>query len=405
MLNKADDIIVLFHKHLQGELSDAEKKELDDLLAGNENARRVFDRINSDEEFTGRLKEFYSTRNSITEEELQRVFRKTIAPAKVVQMTAPKRSYLKWMAAASVLLIAMLSYFLLFNNKETTTGPLVKTPSPSNDVAPGTYKAKLTLADGSVIILDSAALGQLAQQGNTTITNKDGQLIYDASKTGAALSGYNILATAIGESYAAVLADGSKVWLNSGSSIKYPVVFAGNERPVEITGEAFFEVAKNPKKPFRVSINNNAGKLCEVEVVGTQFNVMAYADEPRIQTTLLEGAIAITNAKDNAKKLLTPGQQATIDAAGNMNLLNEVNTDAVIAWKNQDFYFKNNDIKTVMRQLARWYGISVSYQSELPERTFSGQISRNRNLSDVMEILKKANVHFSIKESEVTILQ
>jgi len=269
----------------------------------------------------------------------------------------------------------------------------------TNDVAPGSYKAKLTLADGSVVVLDSAA-GELAKQGNVSVKNENGQLVYNAQGKNTKVL-YNTLSTSNGESYSTLLADGSRIWLNSGSSVKYPVAFGGDERVIEASGEIFLEVAKDAKLPFKVQVLQDAVKRCEVQVLGTSFNVMAYPDESQIETTLIEGKIAF--ATGSMKKLLVPGQQIALNSQDNVEVSNDVNTDMITAWKNQDFYFKSNDLKTIMRHLARWYGIEVQYEGKTTNERFTGQISRNKNLSEVLRMIEQSGVSFKIEGKKVTV--
>lgn len=399
MLSKADDIIVLFSKHLQGELSDAEKKELDDLLASSENIRQMFARINSEDEFISRLNNFYSKRSSVTEEEMQNAFRKTLESTNVVRINSRKKLWFKWVAAASVLLIAGASYFIFFNSKETVKDQTAISQPTTSDVAPGSFKAKLTLADGRTIILDSAAMGELARQGNAVVINKDGQIIYTpANGIDKDEVLYNMLSTARGETYSTVLADGSKVWLNAASSIRYPVTFSGNSRKVEITGEAYFEVAKDVSKPFHVAVNGTT-----VEVLGTHFNVNAYNEEPEIKTSLLEGKVKVTS-QSKQSQILIRGQQASVSDAGAIELVKDANVQGAIAWKNGIFNFQSRDMQAVMRQLALWYDVEVVYESSAVQGKITGNIERNIPLSKVLSNLEKmVNAKFTIQGKKIIV--
>lgn len=232
----------------------------------------------------------------------------------------------------------------------------------TNDVKPGSYKATLTLADGSTVVLDTATQGELVQQGNTIVLNKDGKLVYEASKVSNEIGkevAYNTLSTARGQIYSIVLPDGSHVWLNSQSSIRYPVAFTGKERKVEITGEAYFEVEKDAVRPFKVNARD-----MDLQVLGTMFNVNGYNDEDNIKVTLIEGSIRLTTGKNKA--LLKPGQQAQVEL-NKISVNTDVDVDKAIAWKNGQFFFNKADFKTVMRQLARWYDVEVVYQRNVPK--------------------------------------
>ncbi len=266
-----------------------------------------------------------------------------------------------------------------------------------NDIAPGSNKAVLTLANGRQIILNNARNGSLAAQGNTDFIKKgEGRLVYNAKantdKATAELA-YNTISTPRGGQYQVVLPDGSHVWLNAASSIRFPAAFTGKDREVAITGEAYFEVAHNKVKPFRVSVNGQT-----VEVLGTHFNINAYTDEPSMKTTLLEGRVRIT--KDNRVAMLKPGEQATIAGAGNFKI-ETVNTEEAVAWKDGLFQFKDATLLIVMRQLSRWYDVRVEYEGNMPKTVFSGKLHRNVNASQVLEILKYFNVNFRIEGTGV----
>jgi len=269
-----------------------------------------------------------------------------------------------------------------------------------NDFLPGKNTAILTLADGSTIVLDSAKNGALTSQGNTKVIKlNNGQLAYSSSgATNEVL--YNTMSTPRGGQYKLVLSDGSKVWLNAASSIHYPTSFPGNERKVEITGEAYFEVAHDAKKPFKVSVNN-----MEVQVLGTHFNVNAYRDERTINTTLLEGSVKVT--KGSSMSILKPGQQAIIQQAGDdkkITVENNIDVEAVIAWKNGYFSFTNADMTAVMRQISRWYDVDIVYEGKIPDRKFGGEISRNLNASQALKILQASKVHFRIEGKKIIVL-
>jgi len=304
-------------------------------------------------------------------------------------------------AAASILVLVLAGYFLFFNKPVTEDRPRGTTSAPLPDVAPGQYKAKLTISDGSSIILDSAAQGQLVKQGNTQVFNRNGQLIYDSSsnKQGASLI-YNTLSTARGEIYSTILADGSRVWLNSASSVKFPVTFTGKERVIEITGEAYLEVApqyaKNGKDrvPFIVKTADQ-----QIAVLGTHFNINAYTEENSTRTTLLEGSVRVSSG--NRSVLIKPGEQSVLQ---NGFTVNAVNVNDVIAWKNGFFFYRHASIKEVMRQIARWYNVDVVYEGVDPEQTYTGKIDRNLPLSEVLKILEQTKVHFRIEGMKVTIL-
>lgn len=292
-------------------------------------------------------------------------------------------------AASVILLLALGAWFFFF--RETTDQQPITRQQPI-DINPGTYKARLTLADGRTIVLDSAASGELAKQGNTSVINKDGQIIYN-SDPGVNSQGelYNTLSTTYGETYSTVLADGSKVWLNSASSIKFPVAFAGNERRVEITGEAYFEIAKDPAKKFIVSSGNLV-----TEVFGTHFNINSYEDEAGTKVTLFEGSVRVTESTSHDSRLLKPGQQTQV-TANRLSVTNDVNTNEVIAWKEGLFHFESTDLKTILRQFARWYNIEIIYQVPVSNEKFFIIMGRNTTLSNVLKSLQANEIKFRIE--------
>ncbi|WP_276347641.1 FecR family protein [Daejeonella sp. JGW-45] len=298
------------------------------------------------------------------------------------------RLYVKLASAAAVLLfIGFGAYFLRLPEES-----VVQKVDRVSDLLPGGKKAVLTLSDGSRIILDDISNGRLAVQGNITISkSSDGQIIYDASGAlqSAPEQGYNTISTPRGGEYQVILPDGSKVWLNSASSIYFPTTFSDEHRSVTLTGEAYFEVAKNPGRPFKVSANG-----MEVSVLGTHFNLMAYDDEASVKATLLEGSIRVSSGRSSA--LVKPGEQAEMHAK-NISV-NQTDVEQAVAWKNGYFYFRNTDIKSVMRQLSRWYDVEVEYAGDTPETVFSGKMYRNVNASKLLDILSYFKVNFRLEE-------
>lgn len=277
-----------------------------------------------------------------------------------------------------------------------------------NDVQPGGNKAILTLADGSSIVLDSATDGTLSVQGNTRVLKvAGGRLAYQPARGAAADPVYNTISTPKGGQYQIELPDGSKVWLDAGSSLRFPTTFRGKDREVQLSGEAYFEVAGNPLRPFAVSVfSHEPGKseeLQKVVVLGTQFNVMAYADESQVKTTLLEGAVRINGFRE---KILKPGEQAllTRDHASGLQVIDDADVDAAVAWKNGYFDFNKADIQAIMRQLSRWYDVEVSFRGNgSKDRVFFGGIQRNLPLSSIFNILERSGVQFSIDGKKVVV--
>ena len=315
-------------------------------------------------------------------------------------------------AAAVIIVVLSVGGYFIFNDHPIKPIAKTETQQLKKDLPPGGNKAILTLANGTQIILDSAGNGALTQQGNTKIIKLDnGQLSYNSlnEKPGKVL--YNTISTPRGGQYQVVLADGSKVWLNAASSLRFPTSFTGKEREIALTGEGYFEVAHNAAKPFKVAVNG-----IEVQVLGTHFNINAYDDEATIKTTLLEGSVKV--GKGSASKMIRPGEQAQIENHGNSHLaggqtLNPkiivqlVDVDAVVAWKNGRFIFQGNNIQSVMRQLARWYNMDVNYQGNVTDEEFVGVINRSRyeNISQILEMLEKTRtVSFAINGHNVTVM-
>lgn len=306
-------------------------------------------------------------------------------------------------SAAAVLILAAALFYWLHRkkDKEAVIKEEVKTAA-QQDVAPGKANALLTLANGSMIVLDSNRNGQLARQGGAVVLNENNTLKYREEPGLPKVVLYNTVSTANAQTYTMVLSDGSKVWLNTGASIRFPVVFTGNERRVAITGEAYFEVAHNAGKPFIVHVSGKQGKEIDVQVLGTHFNINAYHDEAAIKTTLLEGSVKIKY--NNYQTLLKPGQQSQV-GSGTPQVINNVSVEAVTAWKNGKIIFENADIDAVMRQLTRWYNIEVVYEGAKPAQRFIGPLDRNISLSRVVFILEyMTGIHFRIDGRKLIVL-
>lgn len=279
-----------------------------------------------------------------------------------------------------------------------------------NDVKPGGNKAVLVLSNGQTIVLDSAGLGTLAvQAGMKVIKLSNGRLLYQpAVDIGDSVPVYNTISTPRGGQYELVLQDGTRVWLNSESSLRYPTVFTGKERSVELSGEAYFEVAPRAVSPFKIYMldqSSDGRNRKEIDVLGTNFNVMAYQEEKVVRTTLVEGALSIGDKLN--KRLLRPGQQAEwlSGPETQVKITDDVDVDAAIAWKNGFFSFDRCDIHRIMRQLSRWYDLKVIYNGRgvAKSKVFWGGIQKNLPLSDVLRILEKGGVEFSIDGNNVTV--
>lgn len=318
-----------------------------------------------------------------------------------------------WQIAASLLILLGAGAWFAMNRTSTGNAvPIITAEAETKPILPGGNKATLTLADGTTIVLDTASNTTLAQEGNTRIIKlNNGQLTYkDADKLTTAATGlYNTIRTPNGGQYQVILPDGTHAWLNAASVLRFPITFTGNERKVQLSGEAYFDVAKNSAMPFRVvTINEESHELSRVEVLGTSFNVNAYNNEPSIKTTLVDGKVKVSSADTTMRPvILTHSMQASLyqDQQRSRNIMvREVDTDDVIAWKNGLFNFNNADIKTVMRQIARWYDVEVVYEGNLPNEKFEGEIPRNSTLAEVFKILELSAVHFKVEGRKVTVM-
>lgn len=310
---------------------------------------------------------------------------------------APRKKSIVWYripAAAAVLALLLWGVYSL-TRPASMPVPTASKTAPQ-DIPAGGNKATLTLANGSRIVLDDTGEGTVASQGGISIhKTNNGQLVYTITGNNQQTdTGYNTIQTPNGGQYQVNLPDGSKVWLNAATSLTFPAAFGANGRTVDLNGEAYFEVAAMPNaQPFTVKVND-----LTVDVLGTQFNIMAYADEKNSHTTLLTGAVRVT--KGGAGKVLQPGQQAI---AGADLQVREADTEAAVAWKNGMTVFSNADIHSIMRQIARWYDVDIVYQGEIPQRLFTGKIPRHANVSKVLKILELSDIHFTIDGRKIIV--
>ncbi|MGN6421353.1 MAG: FecR domain-containing protein [Pseudobacter sp.] len=297
----------------------------------------------------------------------------------------PRRKWYR-VAAAAVLILGASTWFLL--QRSADKGPQVVVQQVP-DIAAGKEGAILTLADGKQVVLDNIQDGIVAIEGGATATVVNGSLQYKGNTNEALL---NTMRTPRGRQYKLTLPDGSKVWLNASSSIRYPVAFNGKERKVEVTGEAFFEVSPKAKHPFVVSVDQRA----QVEVLGTSFNVNAYENETSITTTLIDGSVRVKN-KVNEVKVLTPGQQAAVTES---IIVSNANTEGVTSWMNGTFYFTHTNLAEVMRQIERWYDVEVVYEKGVPDVQLFGAVKRSLSLEGIIKGLKDMGVNLRLDEGK-----
>lgn len=308
----------------------------------------------------------------------------------------------RWMQVAATFIVMLtIAGMLTWTNYNKTSAidavSTIKDNSTPDEILAGGNKAILLLDNGKIISLDESKTGLLAKQGNTQINqNNAGEIVYNAKGETNTAIGYNTLSTPNGGQFNLVLPDGSRVWLNAASSIRFPTAFTGNTRDVSITGEVYFEVVKISAKPFTVAHND-----LKIKVLGTSFCINTYANEPTIKTTLVTGLVEVSKSGNMIK--LGPGQQIQFNAANKATLIPEADIEEVLAWKNGIFNFDKADLETVMRQFERWYDISVEYPKGIPKQKFWGKIQRGLSLNDVLEILKETGVNFTIKNRAVII--
>lgn len=387
----------LFQAYFNRTASSGERDELMALLEKTENDEQVKALLAQAWEQTHFTNKIFDDNHG--EEMLANILQaeKVNKPVPVISGYKKFFNWTKIAAAAAILIVAFTGIYFLFNQKPKQDLAQSGSTNEKDIIVPGGDKAILTLADGSAIVLDTLHTGSLPQQGNTRVIKLNaGSLAYNPGADSQHETLYNTLSTPSGGQFQLVLPDGSKVWLNSSSSIRFPTAFNGDERKVELTGEAYFEVAKNAAKPFKVSV-----KEMEVQVLGTHFNIMAYDDEKSINTTLLEGSVKVS--KGSAGKILVPGQQSKVGSGGDIKVT-EADVEEAIAWKNGYFQFNSYDIETIMRQVARWYDVKVVYKDDIPVGHFSGIVSRKNNISRVLEILQGGDVQFKIEGKKVIVL-
>ncbi|MCF6405150.1 FecR domain-containing protein [Chitinophaga filiformis] len=373
----------LFGKFLQRDCSEGEIRKLM-AYAGIDQLRPVWEELLEGVEVEGTAGELYA----LHQQPVDKVFSNLSFLTDELPQQQGSRGIFSisrywWAAAAIFLLLASGTWFLMSRSQRQESAVAIV-----YDKAPGTDKALLTLADGRIVALDSIGKGQVVQ-GNTSIRQQGGLLRYSA---GAHAVGFNTLSTPRGGQFRVVLPDGTAVWLNAATSLRYPTAFDGNERVVTLRGEAYFEVAKNAK-PFRVQIDERTA----VEVLGTHFNIHAYSDENQVSTTLLEGKVVMTKSDALLRRVvLNPGQQAVADKE-QLLLSKQVNIDQVMAWKNGMFNFEGMDLPSVLRQLARWYDVEIVYEGKIPTRKFGGEMQRDLSLQQVLRILERMDVKCRIE--------
>lgn len=384
-----NEFLALYQKYINGQCTPMEKELLDSY---------------SDEmklqgdDWTDDLVDEQDVRN--------RIWQKLNDSRKVVEITPRKKANYRWMAAAAVLLIALFAgLFFIKGEKPKQQAVTGIAKNKQQQIVPGSNKAYLTLANGANIILDDAKNGEIAAKTGIKVSKTaNGVLVYHFTKTSpeavaSAAPEFNTITTPRGGQYKVELVDGTKVWLNAASSLRFPQAFTGTDRQVELTGEAYFEVAKNKEKPFIVKANG-----AQVQVLGTHFNVNAYSDNNNITTTLLEGSVRMSNA--SSAVMLVPGQQGSAGENGAAIKVSKADTEENMAWINGFFVFHDESIVNVMKQVSRWYDVDIEYRDNVQQNEFGGTISRYKNINELLNNMQLTRtIHYKIEGRRVIIMK
>jgi transmembrane sensor len=382
-----EEFLFLYEKNLSGKCTPEEKQLLESYQD---------DIVMPDDQWDSRPGE---------KKRLHRILKASIKQSIPDQsFSRPSGNYI-WLKVAASVFVVLTIGILFWRSQQPASKKQTYAVAPTNKkILPGGNKAYLTMANGTIITLNGLKNGKLATQTGVQINKvKDGVLAYNKASAGGQNPGvqelaYNMINTPRGGQYQLVLADGTRVWLNSASSLKYPTAFYGKERKVELSGEAYFEVAKNPSKPFTVSVNG-----MNVQVLGTHFNIMAYNDEKDIKTTLLEGSVKLSNHDHQA--LLKPGQQGVLSEQQTAFNIKNVDVEDVVAWKNGFFAFNDEDIQTIMKRISRWYDVDVIFPEKFRRKNFGGTVSRFNDVSQVLNSLElTGSVHFKTEGRRITVM-
>lgn len=370
----------LFNKHINKTISEEEFKELFEYLEQPEHKDDILNLM--------KQHELHVDDNELPDVDWDSMYRNIVQEE--LSATKRKRAWFYYVAASLLVIVGF--YFVLGSNKDKSS---VRTLVQVNDVPPGSSKALLTLADGSEISLSKNREGLLASQGTVKITKRTDGLVEYSSTDNSQINKFNTLTTPNGGTYSLELPDGTMVWLNAASSIKYPVSFGKKERRVEVSGEVYFEVAKDKTRPFYVKTGS-----AEIQVLGTHFNVMTYPDKFRSELTLLEGSVRFIKGKQ--QEMLSPGEQFQFVENADAIKRVQANIEEVMAWRNNLFVFNNTGIAEIMKDVARWYNVKIQYEGEIPDVSFTGIIPRNTNVSKVLNALTLTNdVVFGIKQDVI----
>ncbi len=372
-------------------LTEQEHDELDDWINASDSNMLLFEELTDPANLQANLEWMDKVQSEHSHKHVRKAGAFT-APTRVVRM---KRA---WIAAAAILVLVVGGYFIFWNARKGTVNINEMAKKNTPPLQPGGNRATLTLADGSVIDLAAAKNGLIKNDnGSDIIKLVDGTIYYEPDGTAGEAHVVHTLSTPVGGQYLVKLPDGTLVWLNAATTLKYPAHFESGERRVELHGEAYFEVAKNEKLPFRVVLADSAG----ITVLGTHFNVMAYPNEQAKEITLMEGKVRVSNGSTTST--LDPGMQASIKGA-DISTATGVDTEEIMGWKNGLFIFHDAPIEAIMRQVERWYDAKVVYKGAVSHQ-FNATIKRSEPLPKLLHLLELTeDVHFKIKNNTIYVL-
>ena len=401
-MSSSTNYLDLFNRLLIGKLSPDETEQLVSLLANDQPDSQVAELLMQHLQQARETKQISAEVTAALEARLPAILLKNKTMA-VPRIPLFKRAWMRYSAAAALIMLLAGGAWLWTH--QTSAPPSLAPTLPvvkNNKIVPGSQGAILTLDDGRTVVLDSLTNGIIATQNGSKVLLHNGRLAYDTEGVVTGDVKYNTMTTPKGRQFQLMLTDGTRVWLNAASSIRYPTAFTGRERNVEVTGEAYFEVAKTPSLPFRKKVKK---KPMEIEVLGTHFNINAYSNEASINTTLLEGSVKVSNGNEHL--ILKPGQQSQAGGTASkpaMRIFSYVNIQKVMAWKQGVFDFDNATLEEVMRQLERWYDIEVVYEKDIPPLEFIGRMGRDLSLAEVLHGLEVSEVHFSVSGRKVMVM-
>ncbi len=399
----------LLEKYLNGEVSPAQAKLIEEWLEKNRISTNEWQQMSGEEreQWQGSLatsiqREIWGDPESVDDAD------HTLVPGR------SRHLFFRAVAAAVFVLFTAGAVYWFYNDRDEALPVLTIEEPAADDAFPATNKAVLTLGDGSEVVLDEKdGDGLLAQEGNTALRKKGDQVIYNSGEgfiSGREIT-YNTLTTPKGGQYRLVLPDGSKVWLNADSRLRYPVAFPKDKRTVELNGEAYFEVASKvngkSKVPFTVQVVAVKGDAkADIHVLGTDFNINSYDDEQEMYATLLKGKVHVVpreGLQEKVSALLQPGQQAKIKASGEMEIVKDANIEEVMAWKNGLFIMNKAPVAAVLRQLGRWYDVEVEYRNGVPDGRISGDMPRDMKLSEMLKVIQLSGIKFKIAGKKIIV--